>query len=111
MPVATPALRRRNFTDLRFGLSFGPVAAGLVAVDLAAGGLDDGEPPAARQQFLSKQDFSRNSATGERQTRLCWWPQLRVVAIEMSRQDYILVRELICPICKLIAGVSAPIFG
>jgi hypothetical protein len=43
--------------DPRFDPSFGPVAADLAAVGSVAAGLDDGECPAVRQRFLTRQVY------------------------------------------------------
>src|SRR5882757_9037954 len=77
--VATSAWPRRSFMDLRFDLSSGrPVAA-----DLVAAGLGGGEPPAARQQCLTKQGSSdpgtqpkADLALGWRLGLLFWFTEL-----------------------------------
>src|SRR5260370_40557258 len=60
-PVATSTWRRRSFMDLRFGLSSGPVAVGLVAAGLAVAGVGGREEFSAPPQFLYKHTFSQTT--------------------------------------------------
>src|SRR5712691_7822350 len=100
-PVATSTWRRRSFMDLRFGLSSGPVAVGLVAA-----GLGDDEHSAARQHCLTKQGSPEPGTQPKADLALA----SRVASTSCSglenSQDYILVTEAICPNCKLITGMG-----
>src|SRR6266852_9333199 len=77
-PVATSTWRRRSFMDLRFGLSSGPVAVGLVAAGLAVAGLGDGEHSAARQHCLTKQGSPEPGTQPKADPALGGWPRLLV---------------------------------
>jgi len=73
--------------DLRFDLSSGrPVAADLVAAGLAVAGLGGGEPPAARQQCLTKQG-SPDPGNQPKADLALGWRLGRLVLVYRTRRE------------------------